>query len=72
VAVETQVDGLAQDDWAGLDAIATNIAVPADIANAEQLRISAETEKATLAADIQTTGSVESIKREVRICVGGI
>ncbi len=71
-SAKTQVDGLAQDDWANLDAITTNIAIPADAANAEQLRISAEAEKATLAADNQTANSVESIKLQVRICVGGI
>ncbi len=71
-AAKTQIDNLAQDDWANLDAIATNIAIPADVTNAEQLRINAESEKTTLAADDQTNNSVESIKRDVRICVGGI
>jgi hypothetical protein len=71
-SAKTQVDGLTQDNWAGLDAIATNIAIPADVANAEQLRLTAEAEKTTLAADNQTTNSVDSIKREVQLCVGGI
>ncbi len=71
-AAKTQVDGLTQDNWAGLDAIATNIAIPADATNAEQLRINAEAEKATLAADNQTANSVESIKRQVLLCVGGV